>query len=194
MANDNKSSKGAAITKTDNLGIVVSQAPPAGMERVVAGAELAGYWRQITGDVLHGILRGPAPEAVVQASKGKWGVCVVELLEDCAVENNQKGYDNLATDAQKKLWSKLPLEQGKEQRYLRKAVKGELVMVSIREKAKDILTMPDGRRVWLKVGASRTLPSGNTMFDYECYAVHEAPVKQSSAQAERSANGIPAFD
>ena len=175
-----------AISKADDLGITVSQAPPAGMERVVAGAELAGYWRQASGDVLSGILRGPAPDAVIEASKSKYSVCVVELLEDCAVTNNQKGFENLATDAQRKLWKKTG-----EGQYVRKAVKGELVMVSIREKAKDILTMPEGRTVWLKVGASRTLPSGNTMFDYECYATPIA--KASGAQGERQASNVP-FD
>lgn len=192
MANDKAVTKTAAgaITKSaDDLGIVPLGNPPAGMQRVVEGADIAGFWRQASGDELLGKLCGPAPAAMIAKSKAEHGMCVVELQSPCAVTQSEAGYTNLV-DADKKKWKKSA--DGKQ--WIRRAEVGEFVAVSIRYKAKATLTKEDGTVVWLKVGTSRQIANGNDMFDYECYAVPQSkPNGQTAGQAER-AGAAPAFE
>jgi len=192
MATENKSSKGA-IQKAGGMdfGITTSGAPPAGMERVVAGAELAGYWQAMTGAELHGILRGMAPDAVIENSKGKHGVVVVQLLKPCVVTCGQKQFDQLG-EAGQKLWTKIADNKDGKPQYGRRAEAGELVMVSVAEKAKDTLLLPEGETVWLKVGDKVRLPNGNDMYKYECYK-EPAKAGSTAAQAERAGAHVP-FD
>ncbi len=183
MAIDNKKAIQKAGAGEVDFGITVSTAPPAGMERVVAGAELAGYWRARTGDLLHGVLRGMAPDAVIENSKGKWGVVVVQLIEPCVITCGQKQYDQLGESGQKG-WTKIADNKDGKPQYGRRAEANELVMVSVAEKAKDTLLLPEGRAVWCKVGEKIRLPNGNDMYKYECYAVADKPGAGTALQAE----------
>ncbi len=185
---DIKSNKGA-IEKQADFQLDVPAAPPAGMERVTDGAEFAGYWRQAKGDIIDGVLRGPAPDKVIEASKSPEGVCIVELLHDCVVTNSKKSFDQMS-DSQKKLWSKgQPDKEGKDT-FVRKAVAGELVFVSIRHKAKGTFTKPDGTKIWVKVGEVQNLANGNTMYTYECYATPPAGTQSASGGGDAQ----PMFD
>ena len=187
MSNDKK--KGAMV-KNDaaDLTIEPMAAPPEGFERSVRGAGFVGYARAAEGDLIYGVLRGPAPEAVLEKSMSKYGVAIVELLHDCIVSATASQLEGREMDR----WTPGPKNRNGQDTFLSKARVGELVAVSIREGIKDEMMMPEGTRVWLKVGKQRPIPgSTNTMYDYEKYT--QAPAGGSSKAQKPMANAVP-FD
>jgi hypothetical protein len=190
MANDKKS--GTAMVKNDpaDLTINAPMSAPEGYERSVRGSGFVGYWRAQTGDVLSCILRGPAPEAVIEKSQSKHGVALVELVHEAIVSSSKRQLEGKDMSR----WVPGPLNRKGEETMLTKCVPGEIICVSIREGIKEEMMLADGTKVWLKVGKIRPIPgSDNTMYDYEKYVQGAGGGKGGGGNARSGSNPIP-FD
>lgn len=166
MAKDNGKALQKTDASTDLLTINTPQEAPEGFEKSTRSGQFVGYFRGKTGDVLMGILRGAAPEAVIAKSKSPNGVALVELTGQCVVSMNGKALEESGQEM--KGWVPDGTNTNNDPMFSRVAQPGDLVAVSVREGIKDEMALAEGTEIWIKVGKSRQIKSsGHTMYDYD---------------------------
>jgi hypothetical protein len=170
-------------TATGNTGIVpfdpskvkMSEAPPTNYKRADTGAE--GFFRGEKGDVLHGVLIGPAHEGLAGDQYLAGGVpnplypkvVVMHLLSD-TIGTMKENEDDKSKSA-------------------KEFKAGQLLYVNVYFRAREQLTMPSGTAIWMKVTESKKIDGGKTLkvldisFDTPAAAGSSEPALGAGASA-----------
>lgn len=166
---DNKNTK----PKTTNLAVTNTGAPPAGYRRMDTGAE--GFWRGAVGDVLHGVLLGPAHDGLAGNPNDPDypRTAVVYLLEDTI-----GSYKN----------------EGSDEKSYRVYKAGETLYVNIWHRTREVLASSANfnKNFWMKVTGEKKISGGKTVKEIDVAVKDNPETAQASAlPPAASAGALP---